>query len=156
MMPGKLLSDVNLESDTAMGKVEIPRKEKVPLRAEGAGARQDQKLGRWEEQGSGVPERRGAPAGSAWGAALTRLVQRPAWVSAKGCPAVVFSVGYERVGAPRELGQIGTGGRARRPTWYSSLGPQDRVCRVGRPRLRPTFWLKLRPNSWRVSARREL
>ncbi|XP_039727908.1 nucleolar RNA helicase 2 [Pteropus medius] len=28
MMPGKLLSDVNLESDTAMGKVEIPRKEK--------------------------------------------------------------------------------------------------------------------------------
>lgn len=77
-MPGKLLSDVNLESETAMGKVEIPRKEKVPPRAEGAGARQDQKPGRREERGSGVPERRGAPAGSAWGAALTRLVQRPA------------------------------------------------------------------------------
>ena len=42
-MPGKLLSEADLESDTAMAKVEMPRKqnEKVPPGAEGLGARQD-------------------------------------------------------------------------------------------------------------------
>lgn len=46
MMPGKLLSDADLESDAAMGKVEIATKnEKVPPRAEGPGARQDARPG---------------------------------------------------------------------------------------------------------------
>lgn len=42
-MPGKLLSEADLESDTAMAKVEMPRKrnEKVPPGAERLGARQD-------------------------------------------------------------------------------------------------------------------
>lgn len=46
VMPGKLRSDADLESETATAKVEMPRKqnEKVPPRAEGPGARQDKGL----------------------------------------------------------------------------------------------------------------
>lgn len=96
-MPGKLLSDADLESDAAMGKVETPRKqnEKVPPRAEGLG------LGRTRGRGAGGE---GAPAGSA---ARTRLVGRPAWVSAKGRLGVAFPVGGGH--AAGVLAEAGTG-----------------------------------------------
>lgn len=100
-MPGKLLSDADLESDTALGKMEIPRKqnEKVPPRAEGRGARQDERPGRLGERGRGV--RRGGVSrlGARGGAALTGLVRRPAWVSVKERPGVVVSAGDGRAAA---------------------------------------------------------
>lgn len=72
-MPGKLLSDAVLESDAAVAKVEMPRKqnEKVPLRAEGLGTRQD--------EGPGAKSR--SPGRETRRAAGTLPGRRPAWVS---------------------------------------------------------------------------
>lgn len=57
-MPGKLLSDADLESDAAVAKVEMPRKqnEKVPLRAEDLGPGKTRAWGQNRDAGT----RRGA------------------------------------------------------------------------------------------------
>ena len=91
-MPGKLLSDADLDSDTAMEKVETPRKqnEKVPPRAEGPGAL------RGAGYGSGV----GCRAGTPWrapgpGASRARRGVRP-----RGCQGAVLSAGGGRTSGP--------------------------------------------------------
>ena len=75
-MPGKLRSDADLESDVAVAKVEMPRKqnEKVPLRAEGLGIRQDGRPG----------AKRRSPGRGTRRAARTLPGRRPAWVSTSG------------------------------------------------------------------------
>lgn len=71
-MPGKLLSEADLESDTAMAKVEMPRKRNEKVR------RGPRDLGQDRTRRGGRPLRGGARAGGAWRAARTRLVPRPA------------------------------------------------------------------------------
>lgn len=72
-MPGKLLSDVDLDSDTAMEKVETPRKQnaKVPPRAEGPRAL----------RGAGY-RMRGCPAKEPVAPTRTRRARSLAWGSA--------------------------------------------------------------------------
>ena len=128
VMPGKLRSDADLESDVAVAKVEMPRKqnEKVPLRAEGLGTRQDERPGRGTRR-----------------AARTRPGRRPAWVSTSGFwEWSVLSMGGVRVA--EKSGQMWTSEPAGVPR-----GP--RVWTSGtRSPLGPTFWSRLGPPGVRV------
>lgn len=95
-MPGKLLSEADLESDTAMAKVEMPRKrnEKVPPGAERLGARQD-------AEGGAAAKRRGP----GWGRVARRA--NPA------CPETRVSFGQGASGggrcSPRAVGALPRG-----------------------------------------------
>ena len=148
-MPGKLLSDTDLESNAALVKMETPRKqnEKVRPRAEGLGAMQDGEAGALRGAGRGVGSLEGG-AGPACPEIRVGLGQGASGSSVlRGRWAPRRAPGVPKPGP----GEIGTEGSARCPTWSRSLGAPQQVHRVGCSRLGPTFWLKLRPNSRRVA-----
>lgn len=98
-MPGKLLSDAGLDSETAMEEVETPRKqnEKVPPRAEGRPG-----APRGAGYGSGV----GCSAGRRWRARGRGVCGSRCGVRPGGCQEPVLSAGGGRTsgaGGP-ELG----------------------------------------------------